>query len=189
MTKNKKTNKVPDWLLGARDKWQYNGQLRPSFAEQPGPGQRSVWDFPRPPALVPLSKEVKILTDGQILAATSRSLELQETASPPTVYIAPEDVALELLLPMPHKTSLCEWKGNALYWALKSAPDKAIGWSYADPFEGYVALKNFIAFYPQYLECRVNGKRVIPQPGGFYAGWITDDLCGPFKGAPGTGHW
>ena len=180
---------MPNWLSKARGKWQYNGQSRPPFAQQPGPGQRSVWDFPRPPVLVPSFKKVEIQTDGLQLAFTTRALELQETASPPTFYLPPQDVFLNLLIPLPKRTSLCEWKGKALYWALKAAPEKAIGWSYANPYEGYAALKDYVAFYPQYLECSVNGERVIPQPGAFYAGWITEDLCGPFKGASGTGHW
>ena len=189
MTKKNSPNQVPDWLMDARDKWQYTGQTRPPFADRPGPGQRSVWDFPRPPALVPLAKEVEIQADGVQIALTSKALELQETASPPTVYLPPEDVVLDLLLPLPKRSSLCEWKGKAVYWALKAAPDKAIAWSYANPFAEYAILKDYLAFYPQYLECFVNSERVIPQPGDFYAGWITNDLCGPFKGAPGSGHW
>jgi len=185
----KKKNQVPDWLLKARDKWQYTGKKRPPFAKTTGPGQRSVWDFPRPPAVVPLSKEVEIQSNGVPLALTTKALELQETASPPTVYLPPQDVLLDLLLPLPNRSSLCEWKGKALYWALKTAPDTAVAWSYAHPFEGYASLKDHIAFYPQYVECYANGERVTPQPGAFYAGWITTDLCGPFKGAPGTGHW
>ena len=189
MTKHNKGNKVPEWLSKVRNKWQYTGQTRPPFAEEPKQGHRSVWDFPRPPALVPFFKEVEVRTNGIQLGRTTTALELQETASPPTYYLSPEDVIFDLLVPLSKRTSLCEWKGEALYWALKTAPEKAIAWSYSNPFEGYKALTDHVAFYPQYLECYVNGERVRPQPGGFYAGWITDDLCGPFKGNPGTGHW
>lgn len=189
MTDSPKNNKVPDWLLKARAKWQYFGQERPPFAEEPQSGQRSVWDFPRPPALVPARKKVEARLGDKILAVSSNALELQETASPPTYYLPPEDVTFELLISVPHRSSLCEWKGEARYWALQTAPNMTIAWSYPTPFEPYTELRDHVAFYPQYLDCYVNDERVIPQAGGFYAGWITKDLCGPFKGEPGTGHW
>lgn len=189
MTKHGKENKVPEWLLQAREKWAYTGQTRPPFAETPKPGQRSVWDFPRPPALVPSPKAVEVQNNGLQLALTSKALELQETASPPTYYLPPKDVATDFLVSLPKRTSLCEWKGEAIYWALNTEPNKAIAWSYPKPFAAYATLKNHLAFYPQYLDCFLNGEKVTPQPGGFYAGWITSDLCGPFKGEPGTGHW
>ncbi len=189
MTKRNKGNNVPEWILKSREKWQYNGQIRPPFAEQPKSGQRSVWDFPRPPALVPSPKEVEVRKNEVQLALSSKALELLETASPPTYYVPPEAIVFDLLVPLPNRGSLCEWKGNANYWALKEAPDKAIAWSYPNPFEAYEELRDHLAFYPQYLDCFLDGEKVVPQPGGFYAGWITEDLCGPFKGEPGTGHW
>jgi hypothetical protein len=38
-------------------------------------------------------------------------------------------------------------------------------------------------------ECRVDGEVVTPQPGGFYGGWITSSVTGPFKGIPGSLGW
>lgn len=187
--KKPKSKAVPDWLRNAREKWEYKGQTRPPFAIEPKAGQRSVWDFPRPPALVSESRKIEVISDNQTLAMTHRSLAVQETASPPTFYVPQEDVNLDLLLQIKGKTSLCEWKGSAMYWALKSNSSQPVAWSYAQPFAPYEALKDHFAFYPQYLECYVNGEWVRPQPGQFYAGWITDDLVGPFKGEPGTGHW
>ncbi len=186
---NYEANKMPDWILKSRKKWQYTGKERPAFAEMPKPGQRSVWDFPRPPGLISSQKEVEVRTNGVQLALSYKTLELLETASPPTYYLPPDDVVFDLLAPIPKRTSFCEWKGEASYWALKSAPKQAIAWSYAIPFEPYTHLGDYLAFYPQYVDCYLNGEKVIPQPGGFYAGWITNDLCGPFKGNPGTGHW
>jgi hypothetical protein len=46
-----------------------------------------------------------------------------------------------------------------------------------------------IAFYAHHLDCYVDGARVVAQPGGFYGGWITPDLAGPFKGVPGSSSW
>lgn len=189
MAKHKQRNKVPEWILKARKKWQYTGQTRPPFAHPTEPGQRSVWDFPRPPALVPCQKKVEVRQSGRQLALSSKALELLETASPPTYYIPPEDVVLNFLIPLPLSSSLCEWKGKAIYWALKAAPNKPIAWSYPSPFEAYAPLRDYLAFYPHQLDCFLNGEKVFPQPGGFYAGWISGELCGPFKGNPGTGHW
>lgn len=186
---HQKNQQVPDWLAKARTKWRYFGQERPPFAQEPRQGQRSVWDFPRPPALIPAHKKVEVRIDTKTLALSSNALELQETASPPTYYMPPEDISFERLIALPRRSSLCEWKGKAKYWALASFPDRAIAWSYPAPFEPYAELRDHLAFYPQYLDCFVNDERVVPQPGGFYAGWITKDLCGPFKGEPGTGHW
>lgn len=181
--------KVPDWILDARSKWAYYGQVRPPFAEKPGLGQRSVWDFPRPPAVERASKKVEVLWHDMILATSTNALELLETASPPTYYVPPEDVRIQQLVKMPKKQSLCEWKGKAQYWAFANEPMQAVAWSYPKPFEEYRDLQGYFAFYPQHVNCYLDGEPVIPQPGLFYAGWITKDLAGPFKGEPGSGHW
>ncbi len=88
-------------------------------------------------------------------------------------------------------TTYCEWKGVAAYFdvAVDGRVFEAAAWTYPNPFEEYRALTDLIAFYPHALECRVNNKRVLPQEGQVYAGWITSDLSGPFKGAPGTEDW
>lgn len=181
--------RIPDWLLKARDKWLYTGKERPDFAIVPQKGQVSVWDYPRPPALVPEPRTLKVLHHGSTIALSNNALAVQETASPPTFYVPPQDVNQELLIPMEGKTSLCEWKGSSRYWALPIQPQKAVAWSYPNPFPPFEALAQYLAFYPQHLECYLNDERVTPQPGGFYAGWITQELVGPFKGEPGTGHW
>ncbi|MEM6796260.1 MAG: DUF427 domain-containing protein [Acidobacteriota bacterium] len=168
--------------------WKYTGRERPPFAEQPGPGQESVWDFPRPPALEHTPREVEVRASGLALARSRRALRILETASPPTYYVPGDDVATGELIPAAG-SSFCEWKGMASYWALPSAPDVAIGWSYPAPSARFARLEGCFSFYPARVECRVDGERVEPQPGGFYGGWVTPDLVGPWKGEPGTGHW
>jgi uncharacterized protein (DUF427 family) len=181
--------RIPDWLLKARNKWHFTGQKRPDFAMQPKEGQVSVWDFPRPPALVKETRSLQVLHEGQVVAFSKKSLAVQETASPPTYYVPPEDVNHHFLVLIQGKTSLCEWKGSSSYWALQENPKLAVAWSYSKPFSPFEPLANYLAFYPQHLECYLGDERVIPQPGGFYAGWITNELVGPFKGEPGTEHW
>jgi len=153
----------------------------------PGPGQESVWDYPRPPALVPSDRLVVVQHDGQVLAETRRALRVLETSHPPTWYVAPEDVVPGVLTPSAARSTFCEWKGAATYWDVVGL--EAAAWSYDRPTPGFTDLTGYLAFSPARLECSVDGVRVTPQEGGFYAGWITDDVVGPFKGAPGTWGW
>lgn len=159
----------------------------------PGPGQESVWDYPRPPRLEPSSRLIEVSLAGVLVARSSRALRLCETASPPSYYLPPEDVDPSTLRPG-YGQSRCEWLGEARYWSVvvgdqpSQRKDNA-AWSYPQPWEGFEALANWMAFYPQLLECRLDGEPVKAQDGEFYGGWITADIVGPWKGAPGTGHW
>ncbi len=167
--------------------WEFNGKRRPDFAEVPGPGQESVWDFPRPPALVPDSRRVSVSDKGRPIAMSLRAIRVLETASPPTFYLPPEDVELSMLQPAPGE-SWCEWKGRARYFSL-AGDSRAVAWVYPDPLPEFAAIAGYFSFYPGRVECRVDEQRVRPQAGGFYGGWVTDDIVGPCKGDPGTGHW
>ena len=168
--------------------WLYRGQERPAFATRPGPGQESVWDYPRPPVVVPDHRLVEVRAAGVLIASTSRALRVLETASPPTFYLPPGDVDLEQLV-RSAGSSFCEWKGEAVYWAVRRQASTPVGWSYEDPCEPFRAIAGALSFYPGRVECRVAGQLVVPQPGGFYGGWVTEDVVGPFKGEAGTGHW
>ena len=175
---------------GADSVWQYRGQRRPAFAEAPGVAQESVWDYPRPPVIVPVQRRVEVRLGDLIIADSCQSFRILETASPPTFYISPHDVSVELLKRSPG-TSVCEWKGVAQYWALKDHPQssQAIGWSYPSPKPTFEGIRGFFSFYPAVVQCFVDGERVSPQPGGFYGGWVTGEIVGPFKGNAGTSHW
>lgn len=169
--------------------WNYRGKTRPDFAAVPGPGQESVWDYPRPPALLPDRRLVEVFDGESLVARTLNSRRVCETASPPTFYIPPTDVNWDLLVSI-DGSSYCEWKGAAEYWALRARTSaEPVAWSYPRPRPSFARLKGHVCFYPSRLECLVDGERVRPQPGRFYGGWITDDISGPFKGEPGTGHW
>ena len=168
--------------------WQHTGEGRPAFAVEPGSDQESVWDYPRPPSLVADSRHVVVRSGNDTIAYTRHCYRLCETASPPTFYLRPDDVDWDLLVPA-RGASICEWKGEAKYWALKTDPGAAVGWTYPRPRARYDKLKDHVAFYPALVECYVDDECVTPQPGRFYGGWITSDVVGPFKGEPGTGHW
>lgn len=167
----------------------HNGSKRPDFAIEPGPGQESVWDYPRPPRL-DRSTELVEVRQGDLTIASSRvALRLCETASPPTYYLPEADVDFTRLEQIAHN-SFCEWKGQASYFALANDPAEIpVAWLYADPHPSFAAIDKHISFYPNRCHCFVDGERVMPQPGEFYGGWITSRVVGPFKGEPGTGHW
>ncbi len=177
-------------ILRMREKWRYTGETRPLFAIEPGPGQESVWDYPRPPRIALDPRRVQVSSGGVVIADSQNSIRVLETASPPVFYIPMSDVRREFLGPSPTST-LCEWKGRAAYWSVKvngrTIDDAA--WGYPEPFEGFESMSNYVSFYPAKLECLVDGERVEPQPGGFYGGWVTSEIVGPIKGEPGTGSW
>lgn len=157
-----------------------------------GPGQESVWDYPRPPRLEPTTRRLRILHRGVTLADTVRGLRTLETSHPPTYYLPPADIDMARLHASAQRGSFCEWKGVARYWDVHFGPDRlfGVGWSYPDPTPAFAALKDHIAFYAApFDEVRVDDERARPQPGGFYGGWITADLAGPFKGVPGSQFW
>jgi uncharacterized protein (DUF427 family) len=164
---------------------------RPSWAAVPKPGQESVWDYPRPPRIEPTSLRVRVEFAGVVLADSDRAVRVLETASPPTIYVPPDDVRRALLRPSPRRTA-CEWKGWASYWTVRvgdrEAPDAA--WSYEDPTAPFRSLRGWLSFYPGRVDaCWLGGELVRPQPGSFYGGWLTANIVGPVKGEPGTGGW
>jgi uncharacterized protein (DUF427 family) len=156
-----------------------------------GPGQESVWDYPRPPRLEPVGRRITVRFAGETVADTTRAYRLLETSHPPVYYLPPGDVRQDLLQPAAG-TSFCEFKGKASYVTLVAHGRRSerAGWFYATPAAPYGALAGHIAFYASRVdEARVGDDAVEPQPGGFYGGWVTPDIVGPFKGAPGTMGW
>ena len=164
------------------------GRSRPDFAVEPGPGQESVWDYPRPPAIRRDGRLIEVRDGEAILARSSGAYKVMETASPPTFYIPRVDIDFDLLEPV-SDTTYCEWKGTATYWALARDPVESVGWCYERPRPRFEVIKGYLAFYPGRVDCRLDGEPVKTQPGRFYGGWITSEVVGPFKGEPGTGHW
>jgi uncharacterized protein (DUF427 family) len=179
-----------DDLADARSHWHWRGQARPAFATEPAPGQESVWDYPRPPRLETDPREVVIRWGTREIARSTRAIRALETAHPPSFYLPLADIAPGLLEPAEGR-SLCEWKGPARYWSLVDGELRLakVAWSYPDPLPGSEMLRDWVAFYCHALDCTVDGASVTPQPGGFYGGWITPELVGPFKGEPGSEGW
>lgn len=164
--------------------------MRPARIE-PGPGQESVWDYPRPPRVEPTTAHVVVVHGGVTIADTRRALRVLETSQPPAYYVPRDDVAMEHLFRTKHR-SFCEWKGAASYWAVQVGDDVVYdaAWSYEQPTAPFRAITGHLAFYAQKLDrCSVDGEVVQPNPGAFYGGWVTSRVVGPFKGDPGTEWW
>jgi len=169
--------------------------VRPAKIEPAGQGEQSVWDYPRPPVLVPTPEPIRIFSAGKVVAQSSAALELCETASAPAPYLPPNDVRTDWLTAN-GKISVCEWKGVAAYYDLVMPSGHRIvdaAWVYPDPFddldEGYAAIAGWFSFYPGKLECFVGKARATAQPGGLYGGWVTPRIKGPIKGGPGSQSW
>ncbi|MBD2259929.1 DUF427 domain-containing protein [Pseudanabaena sp. FACHB-2040] len=158
---------------------------------EPGPGQESVWDYPRPPRLEPSTRHIKIVFNGEIIADSQQTQRVLETSHPPVYYIPPADIRMEYLSATPRST-FCEWKGAARYYTLRVGDQQSdnVAWSYPSPSPAFQAIQDYIAFYPSRMEvCYVDGEPVQAQAGDFYGGWVTSDIVGPFKGALGTWGW
>ncbi|MBF4764965.1 DUF427 domain-containing protein [Nocardioides islandensis] len=155
------------------------------------PGQESVWDYPRPPRVEPSDEVVEVVLGGEVVARTTASLRVLETSHPPTYYLPADAFSDGVLRPTPGHT-YCEWKGRASYFDLvtPTRTTARAAWTYPDPIAGFEALVGHVAVMPGLVdECRVDGEVVRPQEGGFYGGWITDRVVGPFKGGPDTRGW
>ena len=151
----------------------------------------SVWKYPRPPRLEHVTRHVRVIFGGIVIADTRRPARVLETSHPPSFYISPEDIRLEHLIATA-RTSFCEWKGSASYFDLRAGEKIArdAAWAYPSPTDAFSSLRDWVAFYPGRMdECTVDGEVVRAQAGGFYGGWITSEIEGPFKGEPGSGHW
>jgi uncharacterized protein (DUF427 family) len=161
--------------------------LRPPL----NPGQESVWDYPRPPRVEISSKHVKVVFNGVTIAETDRAVRVLETSHPPVFYIPLDDVKAEYLREETRHT-YCEFKGTASYYSVSVNGKKAMSaaWYYPNPTTGFEAIANYVAFYPQHMDaCYVDNEKVQQQESNFYGGWITSEIVGPYKGAPGTSGW
>jgi uncharacterized protein (DUF427 family) len=146
-----------------------------------------VWDYPRPPIVVPWVGRVRVVHLGVTIADSRSALRMLETSQPPGFYLPPADVRVDMLR-RSAATTWCEWKGVATYWDLDAVGQ--VAWSYEQPVADYASITGHFGFYAQKVdECWVDEERVLPNPGLFYGGWITSTVVGPFKGGPGSQGW
>ncbi|MDX1616909.1 MAG: DUF427 domain-containing protein [Candidatus Promineifilaceae bacterium] len=159
---------------------------------RPDPGQESVWDYPRPPRLERTNRHIQIIVNEVVVADTRSAWRVLETSHAPTYYIPPADILMRHLQRVPRRRTMCEWKGQAHYYDVVVGDERReqAAWAYAAPTPAFASIKDHLAFYVRLMDqCLVDGEVARPQPGGFYGGWVTDDVVGPFKGEPGTTWW
>ncbi len=159
--------------------------------EPTGPGDESAWDYPRPPRLEPVPERLVVVLDGVVVAETTRGVRVLETSHPPNYYFPPEDVAPGAVVESA-RTSFCEWKGRATYLSVRAGDrvEADAAWCYRTPSPAFTAITDYVAFYASRMdECRVDDEVATAQPGGFYGGWITNRIKGPFKGTPASRGW
>ena len=159
--------------------------------EPVGPGEESAWDYPRPPRVEPVAARIVVELGGSTIADTKRAQRVLETSHPPNYYIPIADVAPGALT-VSEGTSYCEWKGRATYYTVRGGEMVEVdaAWGYLTPSPAFASLVDHVAFYAQRMDrCTVDGEAVVPQAGGFYGGWITSNVKGPFKGEPGSRGW
>jgi uncharacterized protein (DUF427 family) len=155
-------------------------------------GQESVWEYPRPPRLERTPRRIRVVLGGITVADSQHALRVLETSHPPAYYVPRADVRCDYLELLPGIGSVCEWKGTARYFDVIAGGRRAnrAAWSYPDPTNAFVALKDHVAFYVGLMDaCFVDKEQARAQPGGFYGGWVTSQLVGPFKGEPGSEGW
>ena len=161
--------------------------------EPVGQGEESVWRYPRPPRLETSRALIEIFCAGKPIVRTDRAWRVIETSSPP-VYYVPIDAIAGTVTDRTDQ-ALCEWKGHSTYIDLEVAGTHIAraGWRFHHPFDdlgqGYTRLVGLVALLPALFDCRVDGVRAEPQVGGYYGGWITSSVKGPFKGGEGTQDW
>ena len=162
---------------------------------QPGPGQESVWDYPRPPRVEDVAPRVRVEAFGRTIADTTRAVRIVETAGAPCYYLPPDDCETSVLV-RTSDWSLCEWKGIAFAYDLVDGATaiRNAAWAYPEPLTdlgaGYERIAGYFAFYASRVDaCYVGDERVRPQGGGYYGGWITANLTGPIKGDADSGNW
>lgn len=158
---------------------------------EPDPGQESVWDYPRPPRLEDCLERIRVVVDDVVIAESTQTKRVLETSHPPVYYIPPADIHMDLLIPTGRRT-WCEWKSTAHYFDVivgdRKIPHAA--WAYPSPAPEFEPIRDHLAFYPHLMDaCFVGEEQVQAQASGFYGGWITSNIVGPFKGEPGTQGW
>lgn len=176
----------------ARDEmtyWRDRDRRVPDNVPEPSPNEESVWSYPHRPKVKAANDSVTVIFDETTIAESDDALKVLEKSQPPSYYIPAEDVRTGLLRESQAEQTLCEWKGNATYYDIKTETGTAeeAAWTYPKPLEDYRELGKHYSFYPQKVQaCYVGDQKVLTQEGKYYGGWVTPDILGPFKTRPRT---
>jgi uncharacterized protein (DUF427 family) len=137
------------------------------------------------------AERIRVVLGGVTICDAPAAWQVLETSHPPTYYMSIDDFVNGALVPAAG-SSVCEWKGTARYFDVRGGGRTAerAAWSYPHPSAAFAPLADHVAVYAAAMDaCYVGEEQVIPQPGGFYGGWVTSSVVGPFKGVPGSWGW
>ena len=150
-----------------------------------------MWDYPRPPRLEQDARRVRVVLGGEVIADTDRAYRVLRDQPPADLLPAARGLrrrgarpgrGLELLR--------VEGPGRLPRRDRRRAHGGAGGLVLPVPLARFAALADHVSLYPGRMDaCVVGDERVEAQEGDFYGGWITPEVVGPFKGAPGTWGW
>jgi uncharacterized protein (DUF427 family) len=101
-----------------------------------------------PISIEPHTGRVRVISNGRVVADSSRALALYEKSSPPRFYIPREDAQMALFERTAH-TSHCPYKGEAAYFSIRigeRVSQNAI-WSYEHPYPAVAEIAGRLAFY------------------------------------------
>jgi uncharacterized protein (DUF427 family) len=106
--------------------------------------------------LVPFEGAVRVKVGGELVAESSRALELRETGHRSRWYLPVEDVRERVLEPS-EKTSHCPFKGDANYYSVRAGgelhPD--LVWTYRDPIAAVREIAGRVCFYDEKVDLTV----------------------------------
>jgi len=103
----------------------------------------------------PAGARVRVTVKGEVLADTREALALKEGDYPVVYYVPRKDVKMERLERTEHR-SYCPFKGHASYWSFKGGAENAV-WSYEDPYDDMLPIKERLAFYPNKADSITTG--------------------------------
>ena len=106
-------------------------------------------------ATQPAGERVRVTFKGEVIADTREAIQMEEamqgsTVAPAVYYIPRKDVRMQRLARTSHST-YCPFKGHASYFSLVDGPENAV-WSYEQPYDEMMAIKDRLAFYPDKVE-------------------------------------
>jgi len=96
---------------------------------------------------------VVVTVSGKVIADTRDALILREASYPAVQYIPRRDVDMAALTRSEH-TTYCPYKGDASYYSIPAGGDRSRNavWTYENPFEAMVQIKDHVAFYPDRVD-------------------------------------
>ncbi len=99
------------------------------------------------------SRHIRVVLAGETIAESHCPHVLFETGLPPRYYLPEEDVRMEIMT-QSGSSSVCPYKGSAVYWSAKLSGEvfEDIVWSYPDPIAECPKIRGLLAFYPERVE-------------------------------------